>query len=73
MLTLTTSQHLASVRDRLGSLALSEQDYNDLAVIALHYSMYAKSNENRLDAAVLYDAIVREAAEVRKIVQRWIV
>lgn len=71
MLTLTASQHLASVRERLGSLALSEQQYNDLAVIALHYSMHAKKQADRLDAASLYDAVVREAAEVRKIVQRW--
>ena len=71
MLTLTATQHLASVRERLGSLALSEQNYNDLAVIALHYSMHAKKQEDRLEAATIYDAVAKEAAEVRQILRRW--
>lgn len=56
----TAAQHLASVRKRLEDGNLSEQEIEDLAVIAFYYHLHAKSAEDRVEGAVLYEwAVVR--------------
>jgi hypothetical protein len=66
MLTLTTQQHLARVRNRLEHETLSDAEYNDLAVIALHYSIHAKEQIMRTLACVLYDQAVTQRAQQSK-------
>lgn len=58
MLTLTTEQHLARIGARLTSGKLDDAEYNDIAVIALHYQIHAKDAKYRNEAAALYDMAV---------------
>ena len=68
MLTLTPCEHLARIRSRL-SEHLSDEEYNDCAVIAMYYVLHAKQHEDREEAALLYDLAVRERAAKYPITQ----